>query len=198
MPSYPSLTAPQVTEIPQVAIPEPLNIPTPYLNIPKPDVPSYRPLQLYGTPVPPGIPRPPRAQAPKPPESKEQPAPPRPALVTPQTPRIPAPSSSEEPQDGFESKEVTTIELPIVNIKVPVPRKEVVVTAATTSVISVGAALLGTSIFKRLVTAFKPAFKALAKKIRKLRGKPTQSWARERLQGRYQRIKNGTVILDGK
>jgi len=197
-PSYPSLRAPQVTEIPQVAIPEPLNIPTPYLNIPKPDVPSYRPLQLYGTPGPPGTPRPPKAQAPKPPESKEQPAPPRPALVTPQTPRIPAPSSSEEPQDGFESKEVTTIELPIVNIKVPVPRKEVVVTAATTSVISVGAALLGTSIFKRLVTAFKPAFKALAKKIRKLRGKPTQSWARERLQGRYQRIKNGTVILDGK
>ena len=93
---------------------------------------------------------------------------------------------------------MTTIELPIVNIKVPVPRKEVVVTAATTSVISVGAALLGTSIFKRLVTAFKPAFKALAKKVRKLQGKPTQSWARERLQGRYQRIKNGTVILDGK
>lgn len=197
-PSYPSLRAPQVTEIPQVAIPEPLNIPTPYLNIPKPDVPSYRPLQLYGTPVPPGTPRPPKAQAPKPPESKEQPAPPRPALVVPRTPRIPAPVSSEEPQDGFESKEVTTIELPIVNLKVPVPRKEVVVTAATTSVISVGAALIGTSVFKRLLTAFKPAVKALAKKIQKLRGKPTQSWARERLQGRYQRIRNGTVNLGGK
>lgn len=168
------------------------------MNIPKPDVPSYRPLQLYGTPVPPGTPRPPKAQAPKPPESKEQPAPPRPALVVPRTPRIPAPVSSEEPQDGFESKEVTTIELPIVNLKVPVPRKEVVVTAATTSVISVGAALIGTSVFKRLLTAFKPAVKALAKKIQKLRGKPTPSWARERLQGRYQRIRNGTVNLGGK
>ena len=104
----------------------------------------------------------------------------------------------EEPQDGFESKEVTTIELPIVNLKVPVPRKEVVVTAATTSVVSVGAALIGTSIFKRLLAAMKPVIKAAVKKLQKLRGKPTQSWARERLQGRYQRIRNGTVSLDGK
>jgi len=100
--------------------------------------------------------------------------------------------------DGFQSREVTSVKLPLINVSVPVPRKEVVVTAATTSVISVGAALIGTSIFKRLLTAFKPTFKALAKKLQKLRGKPTQSWARERLQGRYQRIKNGTANRDEK
>lgn len=197
-PSFPSLKAPQVTEIPQVAIPEPLNIPTPYLNIPTPDVPSYRPLQLYGTPVPPRNPPPPRVSVPKIPESKERPSQKQPALEPPQKPRIPAPVSLEEPQDGFESKEVTTIEIPIVNLKVPVPRKEVVVTAATTSVVSVGAALIGTSIFKRLLAAMKPVIKAAVKKLQKLRGKPTQSWARERLQGRYQRIKNGTASLGGK
>jgi len=100
--------------------------------------------------------------------------------------------------DGFQSREVTSVKLPLINVSVPVPRKEVVVTAATTSVISVGAALIGTSIFKRLLTAFKPTFKALAKKLQKLRGKPTQSWARERLQGRYQRIKNGMANRDEK
>lgn len=187
-----------VIEIPEVVVPDPVQIPTPLLEIPTPDVPSYRPLQLYGTPVPPGTPSPPTVEAPSTPTEtapRRQPAPPPiPALVLPQNQQTPAPVSSEAfPGEGFQSREVTSVKLPLINVNVPVPRKEVVVTAATTSVISVGAALIGTSVFKRLLTAFKPMFKALAKKIQKMRGKPVQSWARERLQGRYQRIKNGTV-----
>jgi hypothetical protein len=63
-------------------------------------------------------------------------------------------------------------------IDVPVPTAEILSAAATTSVVSVGAALVGTSIFKQLVSLFKPVVNQLWKQIQKKRGKSTLTWAR--------------------
>jgi hypothetical protein len=48
----------------------------------------------------------------------------------------------------------------------------------TTSVVSVGAALVGTSIFKQLVSLFKPVLNQLWKQIQRKRGKSPLTWAR--------------------
>ena len=89
--------------------------------------------------------------------------------------------------EPLKAAEVTEVVVPGTSVKIPVPKAEILSAAATTSVISVGATLAATSMFKRLVQIFKPTFKALAKKVQKLRGKPVQSWARQRLSERHQR-----------
>jgi hypothetical protein len=63
-------------------------------------------------------------------------------------------------------------------MEVPVPTAEILSAAATTSVVSVGAALIGTSIFKRLVSLFKPVLNQLWKQIQRKRGKSPLTWAR--------------------
>ena len=108
------------------------------------------------------------------------------------TPDIKAPKS--------EFKEVENIEIPILGIEVPVPKPEIVVTAATTatiaSVASVGGTLAATAIFQRLIQVSKPLITFGLKKLAKARGKQEPlSWARKRAaQRRSRHHKKGSQV----
>ena len=93
----------------------------------------------------------------------------------------------EVPSSPLPSAETTTLTVPGTSLRVPVPKAEIVSAAAVTSVISVGATLAATSVFKRLVSAMKPVLKAAAKKVQKLRGKPVLTFGRQRLALRRSR-----------
>ena len=181
LPAFPTFLAPKTPDLP-----------APVLELPRAVLPSYTPVVV-----------PPAANADKTPvplpqtEAPAEPAPEtqqnlrqlvrealRQAEATPSVRRV-EPSSQAIP--GPLAAEVTEIVVPGTSIAVPVPKAEILSAAATTSVISVGATLAATSMFKRLVQVFKPAFKALAAKVQKLRGKPVRTWARQRLSERHRR-----------
>jgi hypothetical protein len=178
--------------IPSINIPPPPPLPAPVLELPRAELPSYTPLVI-----------PPAANADKPPvplpqtEAPAEPAPEtqqnlrqlvkealRQAEATPSVRRVePSVQAIPEPL----AAEVTEIVVPGTQVKIPVPKAEILSAAATTSVISVGATLAATSMFKRLMQILKPTFKAAAAKVQKLRGKPVKTWARQRLSERHQR-----------
>ena len=107
-----------------------------------------------------------------------------PPIVPPQNLEQNLPETSLPDPSPVEVSEVT---VPVLNIKVPVPRKEIVSTAAVTSGVSVGAAMSAQAILKRLQSIFKPLIKTVIKKINKLRNKPNYTWSRKRLKDRYLR-----------
>ena len=88
------------------------------------------------------------------------------------------------PQREF--KEVQKVTLPILEIEVPLPRTEIVVTAVSTaavaSVASVGGTLVATAAFKQIMQVAKPIINIVLKKVAKARGKPKLSWARQRIK----------------
>ena len=128
---------------PSIKLPEPLKLPGPVLDIPKADIPSYTPLV-----VPPSDLRPPPGVKP----NAKSSAPPKTQLPVVQPPQIQPP-------------EVRTLDIPGTDIELPVPSGEILVTAATTAVVSVAATLSATAIFKHLVTLLKPVFKQAWSKI---------------------------------
>ena len=178
--------------IPSINIPPPPPLPAPVLELPRAELPSYTPLVIppaatAGTPP---VPLPQTAKPDEPERETQQNlrqlvkealrqagAAPSVRRVEPSIQAIPEPLAAE----------VTEVVVPGTQLKIPVPKAEILSAAATTSVISVGATLAATSMFKRLVQIFKPTFKAVAKKIQKLRGKPVKTWARQRLSERHQR-----------
>ena len=107
-----------------------------------------------------------------------------PPIVRPQTPPLDLP---EEKKPDPSAAELAKVTIPIINMDVPVPRAEIVSTAAVTSGVSVGAAMSAQAILKRLQSIFKPVIKAVIKKINKLRNKPNYTWSRKRLKDRYLR-----------
>ena len=181
LPAFPTFLAPKTPDLP-----------APVLELPRAVLPSYTPVVI-----------PPAATAGTPPLPLPQPAKPaepapetqqnlqrlvrealRQAQAEPSARRVEA-SAQAIPEPL--AAEVTEIVVPGTSIAVPVPKAEILSAAATTSVISVGATLAATSMFKRLVQVFKPTFKALAAKVQKLRGKPVRTWARQRLSERHRR-----------
>ena len=116
------------------------------------------------------------------------------AMVTP-TPSIP-PWEPQEPESIME-----TVEIPLTNFELPVPPKEILVTAVTTAgtaaVVSVGATMAAGKAFEQITKVAKPAIKLLLKKLANLRGKePAPTWARERLKVSRQRIQGRRVRKD--
>ena len=179
--------------IPSFQVPKSPDLPAPVLELPAAELPSYTPMVI-----------PPAAKADTPPveaEKSEEPDEPAPVpppdlrqLVREALRQAEARSSVQRVEridqaipEPLPAAEVTTVVVPGTSVKIPVPKAEILSAAATTSVISVGATLAATSMFKRLVQIFKPTFKALAKKLQKLRGKPAKSWARQRLSERHRR-----------
>ena len=84
-----------------------------------------------------------------------------------------------------ELAEVRTWNVPVIDVEIPVPRAEILVTATTTagisSVVAVGGTLFATTLFRQLQPILKPIFKTVFKKLAALRKKPPPlSWARER------------------
>jgi len=111
----------------------------------------------------------------------------------PRSNQIPEPAASESlPPPTSEFKEVETVDIPFINVEVPVPKPEIIVTAATTatiaSVASVGGTLAATAIFQRLTQIAKPVITFALKKLAKARGKEQPlSWARKRAAQRRSR-----------
>lgn len=141
--------------LPSLRLPEALKLPGPILEVPRANLPSYRPLV-----VPPSVLKPPPGvegintseekpseEAKK--ETKTQPTKP----TTPPIPQLPP--------------EAQLVEIPFTDIEVPIPSTTIMTTAATTAFISVAATLTATSLFKYLVMVMKPIFKQTWNKITK-------------------------------
>ena len=117
------------------------------------------------------------------------------AMITP-TPSIPP----WEPQQTESIME--TVEVPFTNFEVPVPPKEILVTAVTTAgtaaVVSVGATMAAGKAFEQVTKVAKPAIKFVLKKLASIRGKePAPTWARERLKESRRNKRGKKVRKDG-
>ena len=127
---------PELPVIPSIRLPEPVEIGPPVLDIPKANLPSYKPLY-----VPPRDLRPPPGVPPI--KDKKEQTTKKPNK--PQTPELPP--------------EAQLVQVPFTDVEIPMPTTTIMTTAATTAFISVGATLVGQSIFKYLVMIFKPVLK---------------------------------------
>ena len=140
--------------LPGQVIPEPPILPEPILAVPTADVPSYQPMiappEFLRPPV--GVPR----------EGEEE--------------------VKEEPEELKENPipEVRKINIPWTEVEIPVPREEIVATAATTAAVSVVATLTATSMFNYLVKILKPVFMQVVKRIQKKLGKDGDTKTEER------------------
>ena len=72
-----------------------------------------------------------------------------------------------EPNDEVQETGLKKVEIPVLNIKMPVPEEEILVTAGTTAAVSVIATLTATSAFKYTVKVLKPIFTQIVNRIKK-------------------------------
>ena len=128
--------------LPYMSLPEALDLPVPILEVPKADIPSYKPIV-----VPPADLKPPPGVKGKPLEGKQ-----------PNTP------TTNKPQ---KAPEVDYVTVPIIDKEVPVPSQEILVTAVSTATVSVAATLTATAVFKHIVSLAKPIIKTAWTKITK-------------------------------
>lgn len=144
--------------IPYLAIPEAPFIPPPVLEVPRAELPSYKPLV-----VPPNTLRPPPGiqgidvgDAPPQEEEKQE----QKDQNTNPTKQVTKPNIDLPP-------EAQIVEIPFTDIEVPMPTTTIMTTAATTAFISVAATLTATSLFKYIVMVLKPVFKQTWSKLTK-------------------------------
>ena len=130
--------------LPYMAIPEPLNLPVPILEVPDAHVPSYKPIV-----VPPSALRAPPGIKGKPLDGKQPNTQPNNPTTPPKAP------------------EVDYVTVPIIDKEVPIPSQEILVTAVSTATVSVAATLTATAVFKHLVSIAKPLIKTAWTKITK-------------------------------
>lgn len=130
--------------LPSLRLPEPLVLPRPVLDVPRADLPSYKPLV-----VPPSDLRPPPGVKGTTPSEKPKPKPKPPA------PKPPA------------QNDIRYFDVPNTDFTIPLPSNEILVTAGTTATVSVAATLTATAIFKRTVTVLKPLLKKLLTRKKK-------------------------------
>ena len=128
--------------LPYMSLPEALDLPVPILEVPKADIPSYKPIV-----VPPADLKAPPGVKGKPLEGKK-----------PNTPTTNTPPKAPE---------VDYITVPIIDKQVPVPSQEILVTAVSTATVSVAATLTATAVFKHIVSIAKPIIKTAWTKITK-------------------------------
>ena len=138
--------------LPTLLLPEAPNLPAPVLEVPRADIPSYKPLVVPPNTLqpPPGIEGnnedpPPDSDTPTPTQQFKPPLPP----------------------------EAQIIEIPFTDIEVPMPTTTIMTTAATTATISVAATLAATSIFKYLVMVMKPILKQAWNKLQRKQNQKT-------------------------
>lgn len=140
---------------PSITLPEPLKLPVPILEVPRADIPSYKPLV-----VPPSDLRPPPGIKQKP----QNTSPNKPKQVIPIKPKVETPILPPQPTL------IQELNIPGTDISIPIPQNEILITAGTTAGVSVAATLTATAIFKRLVQIMKPVFKRTWEKITKTKG----------------------------
>ena len=129
--------------LPSLRLPEPLALPRPVLEVPRADLPSYKPLVVPPSDLraPPGVKG--TTESDKKKEEKPKPKPPT-------TPPVPS--------------QIRYFDVPGTDVQVPVPSNEILVTAGTTATVSVAATLTATAVFKRTVSVLKPIIKKLLTK----------------------------------
>lgn len=132
--------------IPYIALPDAPFLPPPVLEVPRADIPSYKPLV-----VPPNTLQPPPGIEGINTEEEPQKEDTKPTQTT--KPNIPIGSQ--------------IIEVPFTDIELAVPDTDIMTTAATTAAISVAATLTATSVPKWLVKVFKPIIKKAWSKLTK-------------------------------
>ena len=162
-----------------------MEIPVPTLAPPTIKPFEWEPVPIYVETVPPKPGTSGGSDSSKP--TEEAPAEQPPVTETTPDPATVAPELPELPEEIL--AEVQTIEIPFTEIEVPVPRGEILVTAATTagvsSVVAVSGTLFATTLFKQLQPILKPIFKFAIKKIAAIRKKPPPvTWARLQLKAR--------------
>ena len=122
-------------------------MPPPILEVPKADIPSYKPLV-----VPPNTLRPPPGV--KGVNTEDDP-PKKEVKSVPKQPNINLPPEAQ------------IVEIPFTDIEIPMPTTTIMTTAATTAFVSVAATLTATSLFKYIVMVFKPIFNQTWTKLTK-------------------------------
>ena len=132
-PLLPSLSLPVAPELPQAV-----------LEVPRVQLPSYKPLV-----VPPNTLRPP------------------PGIEGINTEEEPPTEEAKPTVKPALPEEAQIVEIPFTDIEVPMPTTTIMTTAATTAFISVAATLTATSLFKYIVMILKPVFKQTWNKITK-------------------------------
>ena len=173
-------------KLPDFNFPKNIKLPAPVLEMPRAELPSYRPIFVPPT----NNVSPPEVRAPEPVTREDV----EKAIEEKLEPLIRQLKVPLVPKQNT-SSEVVQINIPGTDIELPLPKAEILSAAATTSVISVGATLAATSVFKKLVSAIKPILKTVVKKIQSRRGKPVQTWARQRLSERHLRKLHNTANL---
>ena len=138
--------------LPTMSLPEALQLPVPILEVPKADIPSYKPIV-----VPPADLKPPPGIKGKPLEGKQ--------------PNTPKPNTTTAPK----APEVNYVKVPILDKQVPVPSNEILVTAVSTATVSVAATLTATAVFKHIVSLAKPIIKTAWTKITKKKDSSSSS-----------------------
>jgi hypothetical protein len=136
--------------LPSLRLPEPLVLPRPVLDVPRADLPSYKPLV-----VPPSDLRPPPGVKGTTQSDKEKPKPKPPPVKLPQ--------------------DIRQVDVPFTDVTMPLPSNEILVTAGTTATVSVAATLTATAVFKWTVTVMKPILKQAWTKITKRVGLSSSS-----------------------
>ena len=151
--------------LPVWSLPEAPLLPTPILELPNAEIPSYKPLV-----VPPNTLRPPPGV--KGIETKDEP-PQAEKTQTKTTPKKAVPAKPDVKLPDNIPPEAQIVSIPFTDIEVPMPTTTIMTTAATTSVISVGATLAATSVFKYLVMVMKPILKQAWNKLTKKNQNPS-------------------------
>ena len=141
--------------LPSLLLPDAPKLPVPVLEVPRADIPNYKPLV-----VPPNTLQPPPGiegtNEDPPPETKSTATPPKSQQFTPPIP-----------------PEAQIVEIPFTDIEIPMPTTTIMTTAATTATISVAATLAATSIFKYLVMVMKPIIKQAWNKLQRKQNQKT-------------------------
>ena len=119
--------------LPSLLLPDAPVLPRPVLEVPRAQVPSYKPLV-----VPPSDLRPPPGVKG---EAKDEP-----------------PKAKPQP---IKPPDIRQVQIPFTEQQVPLPSNDILITAGTTATVSVAATLTATSVFKATVNAFKPIIKQL-------------------------------------
>ena len=151
--------------LPTWDLPEAPSLPTPILELPSAEIPSYKPLV-----VPPNTLRPPPGVRGI--ETKDE-APQDKQTKTKTTPKKAAPVNPDVKLPENIPPEAQIVAIPFTDIEVPMPTTTIMTTAATTSVISVGATLAATSVFNYLVMVMKPILKQAWNKLTKKNQNPS-------------------------
>lgn len=137
-----------IPDFPYLELPEAPGLPGPILDVPQADLPFYKPIVV----------------------------PPNTLRAPPGIQGINSDTFDEAPKDEESSAstakpyvppEAQILEVPFTDIEVPMPTTTIMTTAATTAFISVAATLIGQSLFKYLVTLFKPIIKTTWSKLKK-------------------------------